>query len=87
MLLFVGIILVLGVILVSMYNGLIKKKNNVENSFSGIDVILKKRYDLIPNLVETVKAFMNHERGLLTEVTKLRSQAMQPNISSDEKVN
>ena len=86
MLIPIGIILVLGVIMVSMYNGLIKKKNNVENSFSGIDVILKKRYDLIPNLVETVKAFMNHERGLLTEVTKLRSQAMQPNISSDEKV-
>lgn len=81
-----GIILVVGVIAVSMYNGLIKKKNNVENSFSGIDVMLKKRYDLIPNLVETVKAFMNHEKDLLVEVTRLRSQAMSPNVSSDDKV-
>jgi len=84
--LIIGIILVLGVIAISMYNGLIKKKNNVENSFSGIDVMLKKRYDLIPNLVETVKTFLTHEKDLLTEVTKLRSQAMNPNVSSDEKV-
>ena len=71
---------------ISIYNGLIKKKNNVENSFSGIDVILKKRYDLIPNLVEVVKTFMNHEKDLLVEVTRLRSQAMKPNVSSDDKV-
>ena len=62
MLLGLGVIVVLGIILVSIYNGLIKKKNNVENSFSGIDVLLKKRYDLIPNLVETVKTFMTHEK-------------------------
>lgn len=81
-----GIIVVLGFVLVSIYNGLIKKKNSVENSFSGIDVMLKKRYDLIPNLVEVVKTFMNHEKDLLTAVTALRAQAMSPNVSSDEKI-
>jgi len=86
MLLGLGLIGLLVVVGVFMYNGLIKKKNGVESAFSGIDVMLKKRYDLIPNLVETVKAYMKHEKDLLTEVTKLRSQAMQPNISSDEKV-
>jgi len=86
MFILLGILLVVGLIAVSIYNGLIKKKNNVENSFSGIDVMLKKRYDLIPNLVETVKTFMNHEKDLLTEVTRLRAQAMSPDASSDEKV-
>lgn len=72
--------------LISMYNGLIKKKNEVESSFSGIDVMLKKRYDLIPNLVETVKAYMKHEKDLLVEVTALRARAMNPNATTDEKV-
>lgn len=71
---------------VAMYNGLIKKKNEVENAFSGIDVMLKKRYDLIPNLVKTVKAYMKHEKDLLTEVTALRARAMQPNLSTNDKV-
>lgn len=69
-----------------MYNGLIAKKNNVESSFSGMDVMLKKRYDLIPNLVETVKAYMTHEKDLLVKVTELRAKAMNPNVSADEKV-
>ena len=73
-------------ILVSMYNGLIRKKNEVENAFGGIDVQLKKRYDLIPNLIATVKQYMTHERELLTKVTELRSQAMSGSLSNDEKV-
>ena len=86
MFILLGIVAVIAFMSVSIYNGLIKKKNSVDSSFSGIDVILKKRYDLIPNLVEVVKQFMNHEKSLLTEITALRSQAMQPNISTDEKV-
>lgn len=86
MLILLGILIAIGFMLVTMYNGLIKKKNSVESSFSGIDVMLKKRYDLIPNLVEVVKTFMNHEKDLLTEITALRAQAMKPDISSDEKV-
>ena len=86
--LFIGLGAIAAIIFlfISIYNGLIKKKNDVENSFSGIDVMLKKRYDLIPNLVETVKAFMNHEKDLLVEVTALRARAMNPNATTDEKV-
>ncbi len=78
----IGILIFFFVIL---YNTLIGKKNRIEEAFSGIDVQLKKRYDLIPNLVETVKQFMNHEKELLENVTKLRNQAMQSN-NNDEKI-
>ena len=81
-----GIVAVLALAFISMYNGLIKKKNDVENAFSGIDVMLKKRYDLIPNLVETIKAYMQHEKDLLVKITELRAKAMNPNASADEKV-
>lgn len=80
-------ILFLIVAFASIYNGLIRKKNDVEDAFSSIDVMLKKRYDLIPNLVETVKTFMNHEKDLLVKVTELRASAMKPGISTDEKIN
>lgn len=76
----------LGLIIMSMYNGLIRKKNEVENAFGGMDVQLKKRYDLIPNLVSTVKQFMNHEKDLLTKVTELRAQAMKSDVSTEQKV-
>ncbi len=73
-------------IIFSMYNGLIRKKNEVANAFGGMDVQLKKRYDLIPNLISTVKQYMTHEKELLTKVTELRSKATNDNLSSDEKV-
>ena len=73
-------------VFVAIYNSFIKKKNQVDSAFSSIDVMLKKRYDLIPNLIETVKAYMKHEKELLTKVTELRSKAINPNISADEKV-
>lgn len=82
----VGLILVLGLVLISMYNGLIKKKNFVDEAFSGMDVALKKRHDLLPNLIETVKAYMTHEKDLLVKVTELRSRAMNPNLTVDERV-
>jgi LemA protein len=69
-----------------MYNGLVGKKNNVENAFASIDTILKKRYDLIPNLVAAVKQYMEHERGLLENVTALRAKAISGNVSSDEAI-
>jgi LemA protein len=58
------------------YNGLIGKKNDVENAWAGIDVQLTKRYDLIPNLVETVKQYMQHEKETLTNLTAMRTKAM-----------
>ncbi|MDP8263974.1 MAG: LemA family protein [Candidatus Aceula lacicola] len=80
------IIAVIGVLAFGMYNGLIGKKNDVEKSFGSIDVMLKKRYDLIPNLVAAVKQYMQHEAGTLTEITELRAKAVSGNLSSDEKV-
>jgi len=77
---------VIALVIMSMYNGLVRKKNEVQNAFGGMDVQLKKRYDLIPNLISTVKQYMTHERELLTKVTELRSKAMNTNLSSDAKV-
>lgn len=76
----------LALIIMGIYNGLIRKKNEVENAFGGMDVQLKKRYDLIPNLVATVKQYMNHEKELLTKVTELRSQALSSEVSNEQKV-
>jgi LemA protein len=77
---------VLALIALMIYNGLIRKKNEVENAFGGMDVQLKKRYDLIPNIVSTVKQYASHEKDLLEKVTKLRAQAVSGNLSNDEKV-
>ena len=82
-------LIILGVvlfILVLMYNSLVSKKNQVENIFAGVDTQLKKRYDLIPNLVASVGKYMEHEKSLLTEVTKLRAEANKPNISDEHKI-
>ena len=79
----IGIVLLLFIV---MYNSLVGKKNNVENAFGSVDVMLKKRYDLIPNLVETVKQYMTHEKETLTQITELRTQAMTGGMSSNEKV-
>lgn len=85
MFIIIGVIgfLLIGVII---YNNLIGARNQVENAFGTIDVMLKKRYDLIPNLVETAKAYMKHERETLTGITELRTKALSGNVSSDEKV-
>ena len=82
----IAVVVVLALFVIALYNGLIRKKNEVENAFGGMDVQLKKRYDLIPNLVATVKQFMTHERELLTKVTELRGEALKSNASNDEKV-
>lgn len=80
------ILIAIVLILVLMYNSLISKKNQVENIFASVDTQLKKRYDLIPNLVSTVSKYMEHEKSLLTEVTKLRAEANKPNISDEQKI-
>ena len=77
--------ILLGVILLValfLYNSLIAKRNQVQNAFGSIDAFLKKRHDLIPNLVETVKGYMQYEQGLLRELTELRSQAHAGNLST-----
>jgi len=81
-----GVVVVVLIVVFGMYNSLIGKKNGVENAFASIDTILKKRYDLIPNLVAAVKQYMQHERGLLENVTALRAKAMSGSVSSDEAI-
>lgn len=66
------------------YNSLIGKRNQVKNIRAGVDTQLKKRYDLIPNLVATVKEYMTHERETLTKVTALRNQAMRTDDKGEE---
>ncbi|SRR5258708_3739034 len=68
-------LIVLWVILA--YNGLVRTRNRAQEAWSDIDVQLKRRYDLIPNLVESVKGYMAHEAGVFEKVTQARSQAMQ----------
>ena len=60
---------------IAIYNKLVRHRNLVKEGWSGIDVQLKRRANLIPNLIETVKGYMGHERGVLEEVTKLRAQS------------
>ena len=73
-------------ILIYMYNTLIGHKNQVENIFGSVDAVLKKRYDLIPNLIASVQQYMSHEKELLEKITQWRSQAMKPNISDEQKI-
>lgn len=71
-----GIAVVVIVWLIGIFNGLIRLKNRVKEAFSDIDVQLKRRHDLIPNLVETVKGYATHEKELFENVTKARSAAI-----------
>ena len=70
------LLLLLIVFVITVYNALIRLRNQVDNAWSQIDVQLKRRHDLIPNLVETAKGYMKHERGTFEAITKARSQAM-----------
>ncbi|HTW96963.1 MAG TPA: LemA family protein [Candidatus Methylomirabilis sp.] len=71
-----GIIIILVVWVIAMYNGLVRGKNRTDEAWSDIDVQLKRRYDLIPNLVETVKGYAAHEKTTLDEVINARNRAM-----------
>ena len=75
-LLFLGIIFLLILMAVSIYNRLVRLRNNREQAFADIDVQLKQRHDLIPQLVDSVKGYMGHERGVLTDITEARANAM-----------
>lgn len=79
------VLVVLAVWVVGMYNSLVRAKNEVGNAWSQIDVQLNRRHDLIPNLVETVKGYMTHERETLEAVVKARQQAVQISGSIEDK--
>src|SRR4030065_2278089 len=72
----VGIPLLLILFVIGVYNALVRLRNQVDNAWSQIDVQLKRRHDLIPNLVETAKGYMKHERETFESITKARSAAM-----------
>jgi LemA protein len=73
----IAIVVVLGLIVVAMYNRLVRLRNRAENAWAQVDVQLRRRYDLIPNLVEAVKGYASHERATFEEVTKARTAAQQ----------
>jgi len=79
-----GIIVILILWAVSLYNRLVKFRNNREQAFADVDVQLKQRHDLIPQLVESVRGYMQHERGVLTEVTEARANAMKATTINDK---
>ena len=73
-------------LLIVVYNELVRKSNQVKEAFSLIDVYLKQRFDLIPNLVEVVKQHMGHEKGVLESLTALRTRAESPTLTAESKV-
>jgi LemA protein len=83
--LIIGVAILFVLIIISLYNRLIKLKNNRENAFADIDVQLRQRHDLIPQLLETVKGYMKHESEVLTQVTNARANAMSAG-SVDDKI-
>jgi len=79
-----GVIVVIGFFLVAIYNQLVQLRVRTDSAWSDIDVQLKRRHDLIPNLVETVKGYAAHEKGTFENVTKHRSMAMQATTPEDK---
>ena len=71
-----GVIALIVLFVIIVYNSLVVLRNRIENAWAQIDVQLKKRHDMIPNLVEAVKGYMKHERGVFTEITKARTAFM-----------
>ncbi len=81
----VAVVLILLLMMMAMYNGLIRLKNRVAESYSDMDVQMKRRYDLIPNLVSTVKGYAAHEQGTFEKVVAARNQAMATSGENVEK--
>ena len=83
------LVILLGIFLLFIlaYNKLVGLRNQTENAWSQIDVQLKRRYDLIPNLVSSVKCYMKHEKGVLNRVTELRSRLITGNVNEKAKAN
>ena len=83
LLVFVAILVVIGFIIAGMYNGLVQLKIRADNAWSDIDVQLKRRHDLVPNLVETVKGYATHEKTTFEDVARFRSAAMAATSAPD----
>jgi LemA protein len=76
LLVLIGLVVLVGLFLLAQYNGLVRLRNRIESAWSQIDVQLQRRYDLIPNLVETVKGYASHEKETLERVIQARNQAI-----------
>lgn len=85
-LLIAALVFILLIWFVTISNRLTRRRNQADNAFASVDAYLKKRFDLIPNLVAAVQQYMAHEKSVLTELTALRAQAMKGNLSADEKM-
>ena len=85
MIVILGVAVVIGVFFVSLYNSLVRARNEVKNAWSSIDVQLKRRHDLIPNVIEAVKGYAAHERQTFDEVIKARQQAATSTGSVEER--
>ncbi len=79
-----AVIAVIVLLVISIYNRLVKYRNNRENAFADIDVQLKQRHDLIPQLVDAVKGYMKHESSVLTDITRARADAMNATTINDK---
>ena len=79
-----GLVILVAIVLIGMYNGLVRLKVQTDNAWADIDVQLKRRYDLIPNLVETVKGYAGHEKGTLEAVINARNRAMTATSPGDK---
>ena len=80
----IAIVVIIGIMMISGYNGMISKQEKVENALSNLDVMLQRRADLIPNLVNTVKGYTNHENEVIDKVTEARTKLVNAN-SVEEK--
>jgi LemA protein len=83
---FITVLVLIVLIFIIIYNSLIQKKNAIDNAYFSMDVMLKKRYDLIPQLVETVRGYMSHEKDVLVRLTELRQKVLVENLNTNEKV-
>jgi len=81
---FIIIVAIVAVLLIALYNRLVSLRNRRENAFADIDVQLRQRHDLVPQLVDTVKGYAKHEKELLTDITEARSSAMQAKTIDDK---
>ena len=80
----IGLLVLLAIFFIVTYNGLVQLRQRVQNAWSQVDVQLKRRYDLIPNLVNTVKGYASHEKETLEEITRARSAAMAAGTVADQ---
>jgi LemA protein len=83
----IGLVVIVLLALIAIFNGFISKRNRVQDAWAQIDVQLKRRYDLIPNLIETVRGYAKYEKGVLTQVTQLRSAIVTGSVQDKAEAN